>query len=227
MSLRTSHRRLQQTADIPRTTERGEQGWMTSYADITTALMCFFLIFFASSNIQKDENIVDSLIVSLGSKTNENVASAPEAQAPTLEESLTNIPGVFITKGERSVTVDFEGGTFFNSASTKLTEEGIRSINNFMSAIAPFKDKIFVEIRGHSDNVPVIYMEKRRFKNNTELSTLRALRVFKVFTSQGYASQSLAVSGFGSSMTVRDEQGNANLKDSRRITFRITEQEST
>lgn len=226
MSIRAPHRRFLSSAEFPRNQDRGDQSWMTSYADITTALMCFFLIFFASSNIQQDENIVDSLVVSLNPNEKSKDLTSPVMNTPTLAESLSTLPGIFVTKGERSLTVDFDNGTFFNSASTQLTSEGKQNIEAFISKVEPFRENLFIEIRGHSDNVPVVYLEGRRFKNNTELSTLRALTVFKVFTREGFEPKTMAVSGFGASMTLSDKLGNENRSSSRRITFRITELES-
>jgi chemotaxis protein MotB len=119
--------------------------------------------------------------------------------------------------------VDFNEGRFFGSASTKLSRDGWSRISEFAQLIAPFKDKVFIEIQGHSDSTPVIPKKNRAFVNNTELSVLRATDVFKRFAELGYRHQGLAVSGFGESYEIKEQDGQSSKAKSRRISFRITE----
>ena len=240
---------------LPRQAQSGNADWMMSYADIATALMCFFLIFFATSNIQKEESVIESLIVSLNNESSSGAAGENKdgfggsgEQAGSTEGTLTgaggagsvigvdpdtpkkdlfsylkNREGIKVSKFGRSVVVDFNEGQFFGSASTKLSRDGWSKISEFAKLIAPFKNKVFIEIQGHSDSTPVIQKRNRAFVNNTELSVLRATDVFRRFEKLGYSHQGLAVSGFGESYEIRGQDGQSSKAKSRRISFRITE----
>ncbi len=244
--------------DLPRQRSGGQADWMMSYADITTALMCFFLIFFATSNIQKEESILDSLIVALESEKGKQEGGAgssdkdghggsgsqggtqngtttgaggagnnSKVDSDTPEKDLfsylQNREGFKVSKYGRSIIVDFKDGSFFKSASRRLTENGTQKIIAFSNLLKGFKDKIFIEIQGHSDTTPVSWKPNRNFSNNTELSILRANEVFKKLIRKGYNPGNLAVSGFGSAYSIRKKGGDVSKAKSRRVSFRITE----
>ena len=84
--------------------------------------------------------------------------------------------------GDR-VYIMFPRVSFFASASTEITPEGRKALEKFAKVYLPFSGKALLNIVGFSDERPV--RQQHRFRDNLELSVLRAVSAQRVAESIG------------------------------------------
>jgi flagellar motor protein MotB len=96
--------------------------------------------------------------------------------------------------GDR-VYIMFPRVSFFASASTEITPEGRRALEKFSKVYLPFSGKSLLNIVGFSDERPVkaVY----RFRDNLELSVLRAVSAQRVAESVGIPLNRTRLMGHG------------------------------
>jgi flagellar motor protein MotB len=96
--------------------------------------------------------------------------------------------------GDR-VYIMFPQVSFFASASTEITPEGRRALEKFSKVYLPFSGKALLNIVGFSDERPVkaVY----RFRDNLELSVLRAVSAQRVAESVGIPLNRTRLMGHG------------------------------
>jgi chemotaxis protein MotB len=88
-----------------------------------------------------------------------------------------------------------------------------------------------VVIEGHTDDVPLA--GGGVYKNNFELSSIRACRVLDFFMEMGFSKTHLTAVGFGETRPLvpnRDEDGEAlieNQSQNRRVVIRLTKKSSS
>jgi len=235
----------------------GSSTWMTSYADIVTLLLCFFILFFNIDNSEQDE--MDEIVISLqkafkiskatqkvgataafkkragdlridgkkGSRVEERRTKLTEIQK---QKSLTEILRSFVTKKNlvvkaqgKYVLIDFKQGHFFQMGSYELTDIGKKNIDLVYSSLKSVKDRIFLEIQGHTDPTPVA-KRRRKFSSNLELSALRAMSAYVYLTGKSMNSRVMSISGFGHHKSLSDGVDLPRQKKlglDRRVSFRM------
>ena len=74
-----------------------------------------------------------------------------------------------------------------------LSKAGQSALSEVLDVLIAFKDRRFV-IAGHTDDRKI---RTRKFKNNWDLSTARAVSVVQFMIKAGYAAGNLAAAGYG------------------------------
>jgi len=93
------------------------------------------------------------------------------------------------------IIIKFPNLSFFDTASTELTKEGIKAIEKFAKVYVPFAGKTKLNIIGFADSRPV--KSGRRFKDNLELSVLRAVSVQRDLRRMGVPFSGMRLAGYG------------------------------
>jgi flagellar motor protein MotB len=105
--------------------------------------------------------------------------------------------------GDR-VYIMFPRVSFFDSASTEITPEGRRAIEKFAQVYLPFSGKALLNIVGFADERPVT--QQYRFRDNLELSVLRAVSAQRVAERVGIPLSRTRLMGHGiNSMVIEPE----------------------
>jgi chemotaxis protein MotB len=215
-----------------RNAESEQNNWLTSYSDIVTLLLCFFIIFYyIEKNIDKGtgmENIIaqikDEFGVKGAGKGNLEKAQGNSKVPLDAKDKIKKFPFSlgegFITtlshinSSQKSqvlnahdhVAIVFQNEEFFRFSSSILNERGKEVIGPIIQKLMPVMDKIVINIRGHSDNIPVTKPNNKAWwKNNIELSTARALNVREYLISQGVPEEALYISGLGQIHSYKDD----------------------
>ncbi len=105
---------------------------------------------------------------------------ASEQLAEKIEESIAedSMQGeITLNFNSQYVSLTLNGALLFDSGSDKLKEEAKPILDKVGQILVRYGESI-IEIEGHTDNVPI---HNRRFTNNNELSSFRALSVFDYF----------------------------------------------
>jgi chemotaxis protein MotB len=135
--------------------------------------------------------------------------------------------------GDRT-TVQSDGDRFivnsdilFPSGSYKLSEAGKKQLYLIANVIKDMENKIptdidwIIRVDGHTDKKPVIN-GTRGYKNNTQLSLLRATAVANELANAGVSRRRLVPSGFGDLHPVELGNDAASLQKNRRIELQLT-----
>ncbi len=112
--------------------------------------------------------------------------------------SGTNIKVSQEPKGAVKLTILSE--VLFSSGKATLSTEGKAVLGKAAQTIRQRFPDCFIEVRGHTDNVPIRYSG---FKSNLELSFARALAVaYYLIEKQGFPNESMSVMGFAETQPV-------------------------
>lgn len=205
--------------------------WMSSYSDIVTVLLCFFIIFYSiEKNIEKGR--MDDIIADIrdefasgegaaiggaegvgagegkgagegGAGTGEGVSDKfPQSGGPgtmlALDE-INNIEGTTVLMHDDYVSIILKDKEFFRFSSSKLNSKSRRALKKILARLLPIKDKIRINVRGHTDSVPVTKPNKKAWwKDNMELSLARSLEGRRYIMKIGFPAEGIYVTGEGS-----------------------------
>lgn len=190
-----------------RTDKHNGTSWLTTFNDLVTLLMVFFVLLFTMSTIdvKKMSDFQYALQSGLGIleegqrvgvkvkdeqpvRDMSHIKTQPEGRSkPQQEESMQDIIGKAIASLDvkTNIRVTYtEQGARLSFADAVLFDFGRAAINpagfSFLNQIAGVIHQIPYPIRieGHTDNVPI---HTKRFPSNWELSTARAVNVVKYF----------------------------------------------
>ena len=205
--------------------EEGE-AWLISYADLMTLLVGFFVILlsFSSTDQEKLEGLKRAITQEFGGSYQVPFGD----MADRLRDQLKNL-GVgdqFLVKtNDRGVEISFYGTIFFNLGSADLKEEGSTLLKQLIPVIKAEAHDFSVVVEGHTDDVPIT--NGKIFKNNWELSSVRACRVLETFEANGFPKSILTALGYGDARPAvpnRDAEGVAipvNQSQNRRVVIKL------
>ncbi len=179
-----------------------DSGFYTSFADMMTLLMVFFVLMFSIS--KPDESKFDQVAKSVSQAFNQEVAQEiidELNRLEILEESLNaTIETVQLTE---QITPDITpDGLKLELASSALFAAGSAEIRQSMKAtlkqlsaaiLALPSEEYMMRIEGHTDDVPI---RTAQFPSNWELASARALNVLHLFEANGFPSDQLAATSF-------------------------------
>lgn len=198
--------------------EPNNERWLLTYSDLITLLMIFFLIMYASSNIDKVkyQSLASSFMSAFGggksligtdSRVDINDASKPldtnSVEKIKLEDikknmdkylQQNNLQGSVSTKiEERGLVVSIQDSMFFDTGKADVRPESkqkIIEIGKILNAMGNY-----IRVEGHTDNIPI---SNDRFRSNWELSAIRATNVTEILINDaGIPPQMAASVGYG------------------------------
>jgi chemotaxis protein MotB len=156
----------------PRRLGANNEIWLTSYADLITNLLIFFILIISASKIQtgKMEKIINSMSQTMHEET---LAAAAKKVTKVLEEqNLTK--NVSVTLTDAGLELAFDSGVTFASGSPEILAEMESPLDKVLAVLQPYREKYEFAVEGHTDEVPI---SSGRFKSNWELASARALVV--------------------------------------------------
>lgn len=228
--------------------ENKSPSWLTTYGDMMSLLLIFFVFLFSFSNIdaQKFKAMVASLQASLGvleggrsmsdlpaigSSEGQDIAqrtNEPQDEFEALYEDIqrymqqNNIAAVVeLSESKMEILLRFKDNVLFESGKADIIPDGLPVLNNIATVIKTYKDQIGgVRIEGHTDNVPIHTV---LFPSNWELSTARAVAVLRYFVEQQHLPpEMLSAVGYGEYHPVASNDTIEGRAKNRRVDVVIT-----
>ena len=195
--------------------------WSLSYGDMVTALLCFFIIFYAlEKQIEKNKAVPSKNPAINNTKVEEHKAEGLDTQYDYAIESLEKIPGIYVSKTSKFVDIKFRKTIFFKKGQTKLSQEGIAVIDEVMGRLRKIEGRYLLEIQGHADATPVKQAKARWWQSNMELSIFRALTVHSYLAENYVEKDNLIVAGYGSQQKISNNE-QEEIDMNRRISLRL------
>jgi len=211
---------------------------MTTYSDLITQILIFFVLLFSFSSIDKSKfnaamlslqgslGIIDGGMVIHegdfieGGEVEELLISAQEQQEFELlqeevEEIVTeeNLKGVQVNLDERGLVIRLIEGVLFDSGKADIKDEA----KDILDKLAPLLKETHKHIRieGHTDNLPI---HTREFPSNWELSTARAVNVVKyMIEKHNFSPYILSAAGYGEYRPIAPNDSAKNRSLNRRV----------
>jgi chemotaxis protein MotB len=118
-----------------------------------------------------------------------------------------------VTVRNGRMIVKLPAEVLFASGSAELSKDGQTHIAEIAGVLKQFPDRKFM-VEGHTDNVPV---GDKRFKDNWELSTARAVNVVEFLISKGMRPDRLVAAGQAEHAPLFSNAGEAGRRENRRI----------
>lgn len=209
--------------------DENTERWLTTYADLISLLMIFFVVMFASSEISKDKllAISESLRRAL---TKESVSASSVGVAILSDPSRSTVTSaseaireaarafgidksVSFSTDERGTIISIVDSVFFDPGGTALKPR----IKVLLREVAQFcKDTdAKVKIEGHTDDRDI---STPNIPSNWELSALRATEVVRFFISEvGFNPSNISAVAYGSTNPLVPNINEANRSRNRRI----------
>lgn len=221
----------------------GAPEWMTTYGDLVTLLMCFFVLLFAFSEIdaQKFEAVMQSFQGSAGvMQSGESLTDAelifqamPEEQVAEPKQEIDELKilkeavedyiqenqlqaDILVELESRGLLLRFEDNALFDSGKADLRTDSLKTLK-FLGDILQTDEFIdrYVRVEGHTDNVPINTL---RFPSNWELSTARATSVVRYFVEDvTMEPRRFSASGYGEYFPVANNDTADGRQQNRRV----------
>jgi len=211
----------------------GNSKWLTTFNDLITLLMVFFVMMFAMgsldvSRFQNFQNALQSAVGVLNPGQNasvgipskdENSPSQKATNDPSTVDQAAEISQLETTIGleaeytKRGIQLTLNDELMFTTGSALLTSQGNAVLDKVARIIGPLNRLVRVE--GHTDDVPI---STNRYPSNWELSTERAVQVVKYLQSYGgIPAHHLSAAGYGASKPRETNDSETGRSKNRRV----------
>lgn len=215
--------------------------WMTTFSDLMSLLLTFFILLLSFSSVQEDEfkKALGALQGALGVLSGDPILTSPiklnvpilkgditEAR-PTLKDAKAEIEkeieaesqesNVEVLQSQEGITIRISDKALFGSGQADLKPELLPLLNKIGGVLARLPNA--VEIEGHTDDRPI---RNERFKDNFWLSSARALNVLNVFVNEvGIVPERLSAIGYGQFRPLAPNDSEGNRAKNRRVEIKI------
>lgn len=218
--------------------KKSTQDWLTTYSDMVTLLLCFFVLLFSFSEIdaQKFRTIMSSFQGGSGVLESGSAMDIPEELEGDMntnidEEELEKLKDVIeeyaksiglkeeitLTIEERGLVIRFMDSVFFDSGKAEIKSES-KQILHYMAELLnreEFKEK-HIKVEGHTDSDPIIH--STTYPTNWELSSTRATNVLRYLVEdEGVNGDRISSSGYSYYRSVAPNDTKENKAKNRRV----------
>lgn len=222
--------------------EAGAPRWMTTFGDLMSLLLCFFvlLLSFSEMDRKKYKVVAGSMEKAFGMQRKQNISESPrlglkmiakefdqdaiatrikEYIGQELEENFDELYGkigddIEIEAGREQVVVRLMGESTFDSGKADIKPELKPMILRIAQILANEADGDII-ISGHTDNVPV---RGGPFQSNLKLSIARAATVAQFLLDRTTIDpQRVSTMGFGEFRPIADNSTELGRRKNRRV----------
>jgi len=226
--------------------KKGAPEWMTTYGDMVTLLLCFFVLLFSFSTVdaQKFRAIMNSFRGGSGVLTGgqtldtndlglegkiQGLIEGDEEELALMElqgiaTDLTNYlkangfeEQVSIEYNDSYVKLNFLDGVLFDPGKATLKEDALKILDTVGTKLLEYSNNR-IKIEGHTDTVP---MHSLQFPNNWYLSAARAITVAEYYIDKGIDPKRLSAEGFGEYSPIASNDTAEGRMKNRRIEIKI------
>ncbi len=207
--------------------------WLTTYSDMVTLLLAFFVLLFAFSAVDegKFSSIMSAFQNYLGVfNEGQSILDSPgplpfdysdmgHRQLYELFEQMTDyieqegLQGVELEIQERGLIIRFAEQVFFDLGQAILKPEALEILDSLADRLRDLPNPLRVE--GHTDDWPI---RTSSFPSNWELSVHRATNVVRhLIEENGFDPEKLSVAGYSEYRPIRTNDTAENRAMNRRV----------
>ncbi len=210
--------------------EENTDGWVTTYADLATLLMTFFILYYSlgQMDIEKIRDVVEdggppeklqSLIKAQNNPKSLEMAmglipNQIERDIQNLSKQLKNQVEIESPPGQDKIIMKLPGETLFSSGSADLDLKKSRETLDEIVKVAKKYSGYKIQIKGHTDDIPI---DSDKFPTNWELSAARAAAVLRFFLDKNISADRVSASGYADTFPLADNETAPGRKINRRV----------
>ncbi|MGM0471499.1 MAG: OmpA/MotB family protein [Bacillota bacterium] len=215
--------------------DSGDANWLTTYGDMMTLLLAFFVLLYSFSSIQEEKfkaamkslqgnlgvleggkTIDSSDLVTAGVDSNQMGMRRLKEISQTLARYLekNNLEDdVKLDLTERGLVIRFAGKVLFDLGRAEIKPDAYNVLDEVANIISKVPNRVMVE--GHTDNLPI---SNQSFPSNWELSTTRATNVVRYFIEKnGLTPAKLSAAGYSKYKPLKPNNNPENRAENRRV----------
>ena len=220
----------------------GSPEWMTTYGDMVTLLLAFFVLLYSYSviDVQKFRQIVSSIQISFLGEQGIMEQSIDPSRGEMIELSVDHkFEDVLVTyltvkeylkdEGledqvkirieERGVVLEIQDRLLFDSGEAEIKKEAATMLGKVAGILQSVPNQIIVE--GHTDNVPI---RTAKYPSNWELSVARAVRVVRYLSERHeIPAKRFLATGYGEYQPVAANNSPQGRAQNRRVNIVISD----
>ncbi len=162
-----------------------DEGWMATYGDMVTLLLCFFVMMATVSkpDLALFEQIQASMNNALGNKNNERPLQLMKADLEDDIKSTDISDKMSLGSDSQGLVLELDGDTFFTQGSADLSSQAIAVLKRISATLLSDRYKNFkFSIEGHTSDEK---FSSPQFPSNWELSAARAASVVRFLEGRG------------------------------------------
>ncbi|KUG29327.1 flagellar motor rotation protein motb [hydrocarbon metagenome] len=217
--------------------------WLTTLADLSLLLMAFFVLLFSMSSLdtKKFTDSFQSVKKAMGAKGKELMTSPVSVQDVTvmveqakLKQQIINeqrkvyndfrsyvsskgVEGVVAATLEAGkITLNMPSGVLFEKDAAELSSKGKALLDSMFDFLIKIPGER-VNIRGFTDDQPP--SPGSRFRDNWELSAMRAVNVLRYMVAKGMPANRLTATGLADLEPLYPNNTEENRAGNRRVEF--------
>lgn len=197
------------------------EGWLTSYADLITNLLIFFILIISASSIQTGK--LEKIAQAFNQKqaTESLAAAQQQVEEELAKQNLQE--SVRVELKDEGLEISFDSGVTFNSASADILPKMEQPLLKVLEVLKPYADKYRFAIEGHTDERPI---HSSRYKSNWELSSDRAMAIRERLEAVGVDSRRIRIEAYADTRPLPQEIANVLSREEflarhRRVVIRL------
>lgn len=183
--------------------QNGSPAWMTTFSDLMTLLLTFFILLFSMSSISNEKfkaaayslsnslvgggnGILDGIIVPTEDKEKPVNPSDLDPELLEMYEKVTHFvkengleDKVNLSADDRGIYVNMDNAILFGVESASISKEGKKVLDSIAKLLNQMNNRIMIE--GYTDSIPPVYGQ---YETNWELSTSRAVAVLRFLSEE-------------------------------------------
>lgn len=122
--------------------------------------------------------------------------------------------------GKKAKVIAVLAGGMFSSGQVVVSKSFTNSMNEVIRAIADSPDEQVV-IEGHTDNTPIRPAAGTQYKDNMDLSFLRAKAIADVLVENGISREHISIVGYGDTRPVASNDSDEGKANNRRVEVKL------
>ena len=226
--------------------------WLVSYADFITLMFAFFVVMFASSQVDKKRMAIMAASFDSFINTGTQITRGPKEAHPTTTIAKNNDPRSMakaLTMAEMKPTLDRLQSQLFQEIELGKIEINLRPRGLVLSLkeaafFAPGQDAVSPEalpilakvtealrevsgqirLEGHTDDTPI---HSPKFPSNWQLSTARSIAVLKLLAAEfHFPADRMAAAGYGEYQPLEPNNSEKGKSKNRRVDLVILSEEA-
>lgn len=165
--------------------EKVDEDWMTTYGDMVTLLLCFFVMMATVSkpDLALFEQIQASMNDALGNKDNERPLQLMKADLEDDIKSTDISDKLSLGSDAQGLVLEMDGDTFFDQGSAQLSATAVAFLKRVAATLLSERYKNFkFSVEGHTSDEK---FSNSLFASNWELSAARAASVVRFLEGRG------------------------------------------
>jgi chemotaxis protein MotB len=188
-----------ETIKQPKKSSGQSEPWLTSYADLVTNLMAFFVMLLSMSTF---ETVKMNAVTKEFSRVRADSLDKLEKSlnAKITQKGLGKKASVKLT--DAGLFLEFRGEKLFEPGSDMLTATAQIELKPVLETIAKIESKYLISLEGHTDDVPLI--ASRYFKDNWSLSSARGASFMREMSGLGVPLKRMNIAGFADTRPIQD-----------------------